>query len=129
MNLEVDLAGDGRAVCAMAEKSQAEGRPYDLIFMDIQMPEMNGYEATQWLRQHGWQGPIVALTAHAMLGDREKCLAAGCDDYLSKPVTTPDLQKIATRYLAASKLLATSRFCPESGPCCPSVPHYPTSSL
>ena len=77
MNLEVEIAEDGRVACQMAEKSQAEGRPYDLILMDIQMPRMNGYEATQWLRQHGWQGPIVALTAHAMVGDREKCLARG----------------------------------------------------
>jgi CheY-like chemotaxis protein len=101
MNLEVDLAGDGRAVCAMAEKSQAEGRPYDLIFMDIQMPEMNGYEATRRLRQQGWQGPIVALTAHAMVGDREKCLAAGCDDYLSKPVSPQGLREVLARYIPA----------------------------
>ena len=70
----MDVAEDGRLACEMAEKSRAEGRPYDLILMDIQMPRMNGYEATRWLRQHGWQGPIVALTAHAMVGDREKCL-------------------------------------------------------
>ncbi len=99
MNLEVDMAEDGRAACEMAEKSQAEGRPYDLIFMDIQMPEMNGYEATRWLRQHGWRGPIVALTAYAMVGDREKCLAAGCDDYLAKPMTSQGLREICARYI------------------------------
>jgi CheY-like chemotaxis protein/HPt (histidine-containing phosphotransfer) domain-containing protein len=99
MNLEVDMAKDGLAACEMAEKSKAEGRPYDLIFMDIQMPERNGYEATRWLRQQGWQGPIVALTAHAMVGDRQKCLAAGCDDYLSKPIAAQGLRDMLTRYL------------------------------
>ena len=99
MNLEVEIAEDGRLACEMAEKSQAEGRPYDLILMDIQMPKMNGYEATRWLRQHGWQGPIVALTAHALVGDREKCLAAGCDDYIAKPITATGLRDVLARYL------------------------------
>ncbi len=99
MNLEVEIAEDGRLACEMAEKSQAEGRPYDLILMDIQMPKMNGYEATRWLRQHGWQGPIVALTAHALVGDREKCLAAGCDDYIAKPITAKGLRDVLARYL------------------------------
>ena len=98
-NLQVEIAEDGRAACQLAEKSQAECNPYDLILMDIQMPKMNGYEATQWLRQHGWQGPIVALTAHAMKGDREKCLEAGCDDYLPKPVSAIGLQDVLHRYL------------------------------
>ena len=94
MNLEVEIAEDGQAACEMAHKSLVEGRPYDLIFMDIQMPRLNGYDATRWLRQHGWKGPIVALTAHALVGDREKCVAAGCEDYIAKPFTTTGLQSI-----------------------------------
>ena len=94
LNLQVEIAEDGLAACQMAEKSKAEGKPYDLILMDIQMPKMNGYEATHWLRHHGWQGPIVALTAHAMVGDREKCLEAGCNDYLSKPVNATELRDV-----------------------------------
>jgi CheY-like chemotaxis protein len=99
LNLELDVAEDGRLACEMAEKSRAEGTPYDLILMDIQMPSMNGYEATRWLRQHGWQGPIVALTAHAMMGDREKCLDVGCNNYIAKPITAKGLREVLACYL------------------------------
>ena len=99
LNLQVEMAEDGRAACNMAQKSKADGSPYDLILMDIQMPRMNGYEATRWLRHHGWHGPIVALTAHAMVGDREQCLDAGCDDYLSKPVNAAELREVLQRHL------------------------------
>jgi CheY-like chemotaxis protein len=102
MNLELEIAEDGRAACEMVERSKAEGRPFDLILMDIQMPKMNGYEATRWLRQHGWRGPTVALTAHALADDREKCLAAGCDDYIAKPITAKRLRGVLTRYLGQS---------------------------
>ena len=98
-NLQVEIAEDGRVACNMAQKSKADGSPYDLILMDIQMPRMNGYEATRWLRHYGWQGPIVALTAHAIVGDREKCLEAGCNDYLSKPVNAKELRDVLGRHL------------------------------
>jgi signal transduction histidine kinase/DNA-binding LytR/AlgR family response regulator len=98
-NLTVDVAENGREACELAERSLVAGTPYDLILMDIQMPEMDGYEATRRLRQRGWQGPIVALTAHAMVGDREKCLAEGCDACLTKPVDCDRLREMLTRYL------------------------------
>ncbi len=73
----------------------ATREPFDLIFMDVQMPEMDGIEATQRIRATetplGMHTPIVALTAHALTGDRERCLAAGMDDYLSKPLQKPEL--------------------------------------
>lgn len=86
LGLEVESAENGAVACRMAEQSLEAGRPFNLIVMDMQMPELDGYEATRRLRRQGWKHSIVALTAHALPGDREKCLAAGCDEYLPKPV-------------------------------------------
>lgn len=99
--VRVAVASDGYAACCKAAASAARGRPYGIVFMDIQMPVMDGYEATGRLRKLGWKGPIVAMTAHAMQGDRQKCLDAGCDDYLAKPVALKDLQNVIARYLPA----------------------------
>ena len=84
--LDVDLANDGQIACEMTLAAQEAGAPYELIVMDMQMPLMTGYEATAALRRDGVRIPILALTAQAMSGDRDKCLAAGCDEYLSKPI-------------------------------------------
>jgi CheY-like chemotaxis protein len=84
--LEVDLANDGQIACEKTLAAHEAGAPYELIVMDMQMPLMTGYEATAALRRDGVSVPILALTAQAMAGDRDKCLAAGCDEYLSKPI-------------------------------------------
>ncbi|MBN2475003.1 MAG: response regulator [Pirellulales bacterium] len=100
--LEVSVAENGRVAYETAAAAAAEGNLFDLIVMDMQMPEMDGYDATRRLRQDGWRGPIVALTAHAMAGDREKCLEAGCDDYLTKPIERNAFLDAVQRYLAAA---------------------------
>jgi PAS domain S-box-containing protein len=97
--LDVDEAENGQEAFRKPFASATEERPYDLVLLDMQMPEMDGYEAARRLRSVGWKGAIIALTAHAMSGDREKCLEAGCDDYLSKPISEKDLAAMLARYL------------------------------
>jgi signal transduction histidine kinase/HPt (histidine-containing phosphotransfer) domain-containing protein len=98
-----DLAGNGREALDALDK-----KPYDLVFMDVMMPEMDGLEATRAIRERQKDGVahpnyqsrivIVAMTAQAMQGDREKCLAAGMDDYLSKPILPKEVRAIVERW-------------------------------
>jgi len=106
VGLEVDLATNGREACEKALASASLERAYDLILMDIEMPEMDGYQAARWLREMQWDNPIIALTAHAMLGDRQKCLEAGCDDYLPKPFDQDCLLAKVEAYLAKANATA-----------------------
>ncbi|MDR3234104.1 MAG: response regulator [Planctomycetaceae bacterium] len=88
----ITLAKDGLEGVTKTVESISGGNPLDIILMDMQMPVMDGYEATRTLRSHNYTKPIIAVTAHALPGDKEKCLEAGCDGYLSKPVE-PQLLK------------------------------------
>ncbi|QDV53389.1 response regulator [Gimesia fumaroli] len=83
---EVTVAENGEVARQAALKALEIGLLYDVILMDMQMPVLDGYEATQKIREHGYSGPIISLTANAMEGDREKCINAGCNDHITKPV-------------------------------------------
>jgi signal transduction histidine kinase/CheY-like chemotaxis protein len=97
LGARVDVAADGKEAL-----EQVALLPYDLIFMDCEMPEMDGYAATAEIRRRedgGRRIPIVAMTAHAMEGDREQCLAAGMDDYITKPVSPAAIGAVVRRWV------------------------------
>jgi CheY-like chemotaxis protein len=107
LGCEVEVAEDGAAACTAA----ALGR-YDMILMDCHMPVMDGFEATRQIRddeaqRHAARTPIVALTADALEGDRERCLAAGMDDYITKPVSSATLAGIVERWTGRKTLPPT----------------------
>ena len=100
LGLQVDVANNGEEAVAMLSV-----KSYDVILMDCQMPVMDGYQATSIIRQRTTNSlrhlPIIALTANAMDGDRDKCLAAGMDDFLSKPYSPVQLEAVLLRWLPA----------------------------
>jgi len=100
MGCRVDVAGNG-----LEAVERAGGSTYDLVFMDCQMPEMDGYEATAEIRRvknDSRRTPIIAMTAHTMQGDREKCLQAGMDDYIPKPIKKETLSEILQKWVVRS---------------------------
>ena len=101
VGLQADVVMNGREALAALANAQ-----YDLVLMDCQMPEMDGYEATRAIRASATllrsDLPIIAMTANALSGDRERCLAAGMDDYISKPVNAAALYALLDQWLTAT---------------------------
>jgi len=100
-----DVAANGVEALSLFERGR-----YDLVFMDCFMPEMDGFAAAAKIREiekeRGMRVPIIALTAEAMKGSRERCIAAGMDDYLSKPITARALYEMIAKHLAAREKAA-----------------------
>lgn len=97
MGFEVTITEHG-----LEALEQLEKKHFDLVFMDMQMPVMNGYDAARAIRRQGLTIPVVALTAHAMKGDDQKCYEAGCNDYITKPIDRENLKSLLRRYLQPS---------------------------
>ena len=128
---EVEAVGDGRAAVdrVWPPRGAVDGRAagpseggFDVILMDMQMPVLDGYDAARELRDRGYDGPIVALTAHAMDGDAAACLAAGCDAYAAKPIGREDLVNCVLR-------AAAGRFDADAPPDAPAVGTRPAAEL
>jgi PAS domain S-box-containing protein len=96
---DVTMVDNGREAVDAVSDALHENRPFSIVLMDMQMPILDGYGATSELRRHGYTGPIVALTAHAMSDDRAKCLNSGCTDYLSKPVQRHSLVSLVAHHV------------------------------
>ena len=97
VGLSVDIVQNGKE--AVERLSAADHQTYDIVFMDIQMPEMDGYEATKRIRALKFCQPILAMTAHALAGEREKCLQSGMDDYISKPIDPEHLFSVLAKWI------------------------------
>ena len=98
----VEIADNGREA---VEKFTNSPDDFDLILMDIQMPEMDGMTATQAIRSKGFDTiPIIAMTAHAMKGDREKCIEAGMDDYVTKPIRRETVFQMIEKWIFSREI-------------------------
>lgn len=101
MGFELEIVSNGRDAVDFLSKEKV-----DLIFMDCQMPYLDGYRATAQLRAQGLSTPIIALTAYAQSEDEQQCLAAGMNDFLAKPFKQADLRAVLTRWLGTNALTA-----------------------
>lgn len=105
--VDVTLADNGQIGLEKALANHEAGTPFDVILMDMQMPVLDGYSATARLRAEGYTRPIIALTAHSMSHDRDKCLTSGCDDYAAKPIDRRELLQKVLDWAKRSQEAAT----------------------
>jgi CheY-like chemotaxis protein len=96
---DVSVAENGEVAVSLALEAKQADRAFDIILMDIQMPVMDGHEATRQLRKAGHTAPIIALTAYAMSENHQKCIEAGCDDYMTKPFDLSNLVAVVAKHL------------------------------
>lgn len=96
---DVTIVENGKLALDAALAADSEGRPFDVVIMDMQMPIMDGYTAATELRKAQYQHPVIALTAHTMVEDRQKCIDAGCDDYAKKPIDRKRLIELIASYI------------------------------
>uniref|UniRef100_A0A8H7N599 Histidine kinase n=1 Tax=Bionectria ochroleuca TaxID=29856 RepID=A0A8H7N599_BIOOC len=124
---DITVAGDGSQAKSILV---SEGHVFDLIFMDISMPVMNGYEATVWIRSSGSRVPIIAMTAYALKGDREFCLEKGVDDYIAKPVNRQLLMQKLLKWLCHpdSPAHVNGTIVEEAANDCPTIPQEPVEA-
>ncbi len=121
---QVDIVDNGRKAVQAVRASVEQNKPYDIILMDMQMPEMDGYQASTQLRTMGIETPIVALTAHTMPIDRQKCLDAGCSDYVTKPIARYELLGLLAKILHGQDVTCeTPPEQPVANDSCPDVIH------
>jgi PAS domain S-box-containing protein len=105
--LSVETAPNGKIAVDMVVHAEQTGKPYDVVLMDMQMPELDGYDATARLRAAGFARlPIIAFTAHAMPSERQACLQSGCNDHVTKPIDRKNLIGLIAKYLPAAQITA-----------------------
>ena len=108
---EVVFAEDGEDATNRIFAAKKAGEAYDIVLMDMQMPIMDGHEATKTLRRFHYQGPVIALSADSQVGDRESCLNAGCDEHIAKPINRDALFAAVSRFYPATGEMAAEELC------------------
>jgi osomolarity two-component system, sensor histidine kinase SLN1 len=97
---DVTIAKDGQEALDKVRHSMANGERFDLVFMDVQMPNLDGIQSTKMIREMGFSAPIVALTAFAEKSNEDECMASGMDYFLAKPIRRPALKQVLKKYCA-----------------------------